>query len=151
MNVRTKSKPSGAASTPRFGRPKAALADNGYLSGDAIERLENAGYDLYIPVTSEDGNNERRYDYRPPREPKKKTIRDKRLLAMKAKMEQDEAQRLYGKRKQTVEPVFGIIKSVLGFRTFQLRGLEKVSLEGSHVTLAYNVKRLFALQAAATS
>ena len=136
---------------PSIGRPTRGLADNGYASGDAIERLENAGYDLYIPVTSEDGNNERRYDYRPPREPKKKTIRDKRLLAMKAKMEQDEAQRLYAKRKQTVEPVFGIIKSVLGFREFRLRGLEKVSVEWSLVTLAYNVKRLFALQTVATS
>ena len=70
------------------------LVDNGYVSGNAIERIEDDGVGLYVPVTSEDGNNEQRYDYRPPREPKKKTSRDKRLLAMKAKMEQDEAQRL---------------------------------------------------------
>ena len=49
----------------------------------------------------------------------------------------------YKLRKQTVEPVFGTIKETLGFRHFQLRGLEKVELEWDIVTLAYNFKRLF--------
>ena len=48
---------------------------------------------------------------------------------------------LYKLRQQTVEPVFGIIKAALGFRHFLLRGLEKVSLEWTLVTLAYNLKR----------
>lgn len=69
---------------------------------------------------------------------------------MKAKMETAEARKRYAKRKQTVEPVFGIIKAVLGFRHFHLRGLEKVSTEWKLVTLAYNVKRLHALSAVAT-
>ena len=51
----------------------------------------------------------------------------------------------YALRKQTVEPVFGIIKSVLGFRQFLLRGLAKASLEWTLVALAYNFKRLFRL------
>jgi hypothetical protein len=54
---------------------------------------------------------------------------------------------LYTLRQQTVEPVFGIIKDVLGFRRFSLRGLAKVSLEWDLVTLAYNVKRLHRLGA----
>jgi hypothetical protein len=45
-------------------------------------------------------------------------------------------------RQQTVEPVFGIIRSVLGFRQFLLRGKEKVGLEWKLVCLAYNLKRL---------
>jgi transposase len=53
----------------------------------------------------------------------------------------------YKLRQQTVEPVFGIIKSVLGFRRFMMRGLEKVSLEWDLVCLAYNVKRLHRLDA----
>lgn len=53
----------------------------------------------------------------------------------------------YKKRKETVEPVFGIIKSVMGFRHFFMRGLEKVSIEWVLVTLAYNVKRLSPLVA----
>jgi len=52
---------------------------------------------------------------------------------------------LYALRKQTVEPVFGIIKEVMGFRRFMLRGKAKVSLEWTLVTLAYNFRRLYRL------
>jgi transposase len=54
---------------------------------------------------------------------------------------------LYGLRKQTVEPVFGIIKHVMGFRRFSLRGLEKVRGEWTLATLAWNVKRMNTLRA----
>ena len=54
---------------------------------------------------------------------------------------------LYKLRQQTVEPVFGIIKSVLGFRQFGLRGRAKVALEWTLVCLAYNLKRLHRLGA----
>jgi hypothetical protein len=53
----------------------------------------------------------------------------------------------YKLRQQTVEPVFGIIKKALGFRRFLLRGLAKVSLEWTLVTLAYNLKHLYHLGA----
>ena len=53
----------------------------------------------------------------------------------------------YKLRQQTVEPVFGIIKSVLGFRPFLLRGIAKVSTEWTLVCLAYNLKRLHRLRA----
>lgn len=51
--------------------------------------------------------------------------------------------KLYAQRKQTIEPVFAIIKETMGFRRFSLRGLVKVRLEWTLVTLAYNLKRLF--------
>ena len=54
---------------------------------------------------------------------------------------------LYAQRKQTIEPVFGIIKAAMGFRRFSLRGLAKVRTEWTLVTLAYNIKRLFHLGA----
>lgn len=54
---------------------------------------------------------------------------------------------LYARRKQTVEPVFGIIKAAMGFRQFLLRGLPKVRLEWTLVTLSYNLKRLFHMKA----
>ena len=54
---------------------------------------------------------------------------------------------LYKLRQQTVEPVFGIIKSALGFRQFSMRGQEKASLEWKLVSTAYNLKRLFNLKA----
>ena len=53
---------------------------------------------------------------------------------------------LYKLRKQTVEPVFGIIKDVMGFRRFSLRGHAKVSLEWTLVCVSYNLKRLFTLK-----
>ena len=53
----------------------------------------------------------------------------------------------YALRKQTVEPVFGIIKSVMGFRQFSLRGLDKVTGEWNLVCLAWNVKRMAVLRA----
>ena len=59
-----------------------------------------------------------------------------------------EGKRLYALRKQTPEPVFGIIKSVLGFRQFVLRGLDNVRGEWRLVTMAWNIKRMFALNTA---
>ena len=59
-----------------------------------------------------------------------------------------EGKKLYAKRKHIPELVFGIIKSVLGFRQFLLRGLAKVKAEWTLVTLAWNLKRMFALKAA---
>ena len=56
-----------------------------------------------------------------------------------------EGKKLYALRKQVPEPVFGIIKSVLGFRQFLLRGLDCVRGEWSLVTMAWNMKRMFAL------
>ena len=68
---------------------------------------------------------------------------------MKTKLESKHGKALYKKRKQTVEPVFGIIKSVLGFRHFSLRGMEKVKTEWKLIALAYNCKRLAKLGAIA--
>ena len=47
----------------------------------------------------------------------------------------------YARRKQTVEPGFGILKSVMGFRQFLRRGLDKVKNEWTLVCLAWNLKR----------
>ena len=55
---------------------------------------------------------------------------------------------LYGLRKQTVEPVFGIIKRVMGWRQMSMRGLAKARGEWSLVTMAWNIKRLHVLRAA---
>jgi len=52
---------------------------------------------------------------------------------------------LYGLRKQTVEPAFGIIKQAIGFRRFLLRGQKKANLEWTLATTSYNLKRLFKL------
>lgn len=56
-----------------------------------------------------------------------------------------EGKEIYAKRKSTVEPVFGIIKHIMGFRQFMLRGLENVSGEWDLVSIAWNLKRLHKL------
>jgi transposase len=61
---------------------------------------------------------------------------------MKHRLQTAAGKAKYKLRQQTVEPVFGIIKSVLGFRQFLLRGKEKVGLEWKLVCVAYNLKRL---------
>ena len=70
---------------------------------------------------------------------------------MRYRLKTPEGQRLYRLRKQTVEPVFGIIKQAMGFRRFSLRGLANVSTEWVLVCLSYNLKRLFNLSNEADS
>ena len=60
----------------------------------------------------------------------------------------DQQKGIYRKRKHTVEPVFGIIKEVLGFRKFSLRGKEDIDDEWGLVCLFYNLKRMFNLKTA---
>jgi hypothetical protein len=55
---------------------------------------------------------------------------------------------LYKLRKQTVEPVFGIIKQVMGWRQMSMRGLDKAQGEWRLVTMAWNIKRMHVLRAA---
>ncbi len=60
---------------------------------------------------------------------------------MKAKLETEDAKALYKKRKQTVEPVFGLIESAMRFRRFSLRGIGTAATKWTLVSLAYNCKR----------
>ena len=130
-----------------IGTPDKVLADTGYANADTIERMEKDGLDLYVAVSRNTGNWQRRYDFRPESVTARaeKNITDPRMLAMKEKLSSEEGKRIYAKRKHTVEPVFGIMKQVMGYRQTLLRGLEKVSGDWGLVCLAYNFKRLFSL------
>jgi hypothetical protein len=70
------------------------------------------------------------------------------VRAMAHRLLTPQGRALYALRKQTPEPVFGIIKSLLGFRQFLLRGLDAVRGEWRLVTMAWNLKRMFALRLA---
>jgi hypothetical protein len=135
---------------PAVGKVTTVLADTGYVNTAAWENVAAAGVDLYVAVSRDENHSQRRYDFRPPSASDKpaKVIKDPRLLAMREKLRTEAGRRLYARRKQTVEPVFGIIKHVMGFRQFLLRGLAKVRGEWVLVRLAYNVKRLFNLKMA---
>jgi hypothetical protein len=73
---------------------------------------------------------------------------DDPVLKMAHRLSTKTGRALYGLRKQTVEPVFGIIKRVMGWRQMSMRGLDKARGEWSLVTMAWNIKRLHVLRAA---
>ena len=131
-----------------LGQPETILGDAGYASGAPVAALQARGIEVLVAVSRPD--NQRLYDFRPPN-PDAKPPREPQAAwrkAMKAKLQTDAAKAKYKRRKYTVEPVFGIIKNVLGFTRFFLRGIEKVKTEWLLVTLAYNCKRLCNLKAA---
>ena len=128
-----------------LGKVETFLADTGYFGEANVAACTEAGIDPLI-ATGRQSHHEplaERFAPAPP-EPQDPTP----IEAMTHKLKTPEGKKLYALRKQTPEPVFGIIKSVLGFRQFSLRGLEKVRGEWSLVTMSWNIKRMFTLQAA---
>jgi len=67
---------------------------------------------------------------------------ENKLKAMREKLDSPQGKAIYAKRQKVVEPVFGIIKNVMGFRAFSLRGLQKVRGEFNIVSIAYNIKKI---------
>jgi len=125
-----------------LGKVGELLADNGYFSEANVEACAAAGIDPLIAMGREPHHpslGERFAEPTPP--PQDPTP----LAAMGHRLQTPEGKRLYALRKQTPEPVFGIIKSVLGFRQFLLRGLDRVRGEWTLVTMAWNMKRMFVL------
>lgn len=123
-------------------KPQFLLADNGYFSEANVSRCVTAKIAPLISLGRERhhlGWKERFGEDPPPPE------NPSPLEAMAHRLATREGKRLYALRKQIPEPVFGIIKSVMGFRQFSLRGLHKVKGEWNLVTLAWNVRRMFAL------
>jgi IS5 family transposase len=115
------------------------LADNGYFSAANVERCVGAKIEPLL-AAGRDGHHphwEDRFIEPPPlNEPASALDR------MKHRLKTKKGRQLYGLRKQTVEPVFGIIKSVMRFRQFLLRGLASVRGEWTLVTMAWNIKRM---------
>ena len=114
--------------------PKRVLADAGYASEDNMHMLERRGVDGYVAQ----GRGEK-WTERVPSSPGRRR--------MYRKMKTKRGQRHYRKRKHIVEPAFGWIKSVLGFRSFSLRSRSKVAGEWSLVCLATNLRRMNAQMA----
>jgi transposase len=128
-----------------LGEVETLLADNGYFSEANVTACEAANIEPLIALGRQPHHPPlaERFADTPPA-PKNPTP----VEAMAHRLKTPEGRKLYALRKQTPEPVFGIIKSVLGFRQFLLRGLDKVRGEWSLVTMAWNIKRMFTLSAA---
>ncbi len=112
------------------------LADNGYFSEDNVMLCQENQVTSYIAVNRE--------KHHPPvmgRFQETVPLHDNAatLDTMKHRLKTKSGEAVYVKRKSTIEPVFGIIKSVLGFRQFLLRGLEAVKGEWDLVCIAFNL------------
>jgi hypothetical protein len=128
--------------------PKTVLADTGFASAEAVAALEAQNIEPLVAIGRTQPH--RPYDFRPPPKPKTpRRITEPWRLAMQAKLEAPDAKARDAHRKQTVEPVFGIIKSALGFTRFHLRGIAKVTSEWTLIALAHNCRRLHRLWLAA--
>jgi transposase len=119
------------------------IADTGFSSEKNLQACEAARVEPLIALARDQHHPGWRERHSEPG-PLPDTATPMQTMAHRLKTKAGRA--LYALRKQTVEPVFGIIKSVMGFRQFSLRGLKKVSGEWSLVCLAWNVKRMAKLR-----
>ncbi len=129
---------------PEVGQPKKANLDTGYFSKNNIAGLEARGIDPYIATGRSPHHQGWRAFFLDNPDPPPKDASVKEQMAYKLRTQIGNA--LYRLRKSTVEPVIGIIKEVLGFRQFSLRGMFAAGGEWTLVCLAYNLKRLHTLQ-----
>lgn len=125
-----------------LGEVDTLLADTGYFSAANVDACNAAGIEPLIAMG--------RQPHHPPvgelscddpKAPENPTSVEAMAHRLKTRAGRD----LYALRKQIPEPVFGIIKSVMGFRQFMLRGIDKVRGEWRLVTMAWNMKRMFIL------
>jgi transposase len=125
-----------------LGQVNTMLADAGYYSDTNVTSCEQADIDPFIPPSRDKHNQpmlERFTDPSPL--PEDAAPIDK----MRNKLKTPDGRKIYAGRKSTVEPVFGIIKNIMGFQQFFLRGLDAVAGEWTLVSIAWNIKRLYSL------
>jgi transposase len=133
----------GLSSLPKeIGKADTILSDAGYFSESNIEACEAEKVVPYIAVQRDYHNQlfQERFSKPDP-------VPDDAdpVTKMKYRLHTQEGRKLYAKRKSTVEPVFGIIKNIMGFRQFLLRGVEAVQGEWDLVCIAWNLKRMHTL------
>ena len=138
--------PTLAAVSPVIPQVTNVLVDSGYYSEKAVLTVESGPQytTIYAAMNRQPhGRTIAQLEVRedPPPLPPNATVPER----MAHRLDTTTGKQLYRLRKQTVEPVFGIIRQALGFRRFLLRGQEKVSLEWTLISTSYNLKRLFKL------
>jgi len=128
---------------PEAGKPAAAALDNGYFSPTNITQFAARGIEPYIATGREPHHQGWRVYFA--EQPVPPPADASPIVQMAYKLQTEIGRAIYRLRKCTVEPVIGIIKEVLGFRQFSLRGLVAVAGEWGLVCLAFNLKRLHTL------
>ena len=131
------------ALSPRVGKPAAAALDNGYFSEANVKVFQERKVVPYIATGREPHHLDWHTFFQEQPEPPDENASAK--VKMAYQLRTDIGQAIYRLRKCTVEPVIGIIKEVLGFRQFSLRGLKAAAGEWCLVCLAFNLKRMHTL------
>ena len=145
-NDKREGAPTAKAIPAELGTPEAAAMDAGYFGPDTIQAFEVMGIDPYIAA----GRDSHHFDWQTLMEGEPEPPPDdaSHKFKMLYKLRTQVGKAIYKLRKSTVEPVFGNIKEVMGFRQFSLRGLLAAAGEWNLVCLAYNLKRLHGLHTA---
>jgi transposase/uncharacterized protein YecA (UPF0149 family) len=128
-----------------LGEVRSLLADNGYFSQANVIACNDAGVEPLLALKREAHHEPLMERFAP--EPSAPQTTDP-VVQMAHRLSTQAGRALYGLRKQTVEPVFGIIKRVMGWCQMSMRGLAKAQGEWSLVTIAWNIKRMHVLRAA---
>ena len=128
---------------PTLGAVKNLAVDAGFYSENNVKAIESKNIVPYIAVARDKHHPGWRERHSEPA-PLPDNASTAQIMSHRLKTKAGRA--LYALRKQTVEPVFGIIKSVMGFRQFSMRGLDKVRGEWNLVCLAWNLKRMAVLR-----
>jgi transposase len=142
-NDKAEAEPTLAALPAALGTPAAAALDNGFFSEKNLAALAERHIEPYIATGREPHHQSWQERFAAEPEPPPENASPQVKMAYKLRTEIGQA--IYRLRKCTVEPVIGIIKAVLGFRQFSLRGLDSADCEWCLVCLAFNLKRLHTL------
>jgi transposase len=142
-NDKAEAEPTLAALPPALGIPEAAALDNGFWSEQNRTALEERHIEPYIATGREPHHQSWQERFAAEPEPPAEDASPQVKMAYKLRTEIGQA--IYRLRKCTVEPVIGIIKAVLGFRQFSLRGLDPADCEWCLVCWAFNLKRFHTL------
>jgi hypothetical protein len=148
-NDKAEAEPTLAAISPDLDTPEAAALDNGFWSEQNLAVLEERHIEPYIATGREPHHKSWQERFAAEPEPPAEDASPQVKMAYKLRTESGQA--IYRLRKCTVEPVIGIIKAVLGFRQFSLRGHAAAAGEWALVCLAFNLKRLHTLALAAVA
>jgi hypothetical protein len=126
----------------KLGRVTELIADNGFYSSDNVKACVGNTLTPYIALDREQYN---RSPFDRFREPSPVAENCDAVTEMKRRLKTMAGKAVYRIRKSTIEPVFGIIKAVMGFRRFMLRGFKAAQSEWHLVCMAFNIKRLHVL------
>lgn len=126
----------------KLGSPRRIAADAGYFSEDNVKLACKHKLEPYLSASrSEHHPNWKEYITQPDPPPEDAGL----VQQMKWRLQTKQGKAFYAKRKSTIEPVFGVLKQVLGFRQFLLRGLQRASGEWKLLQCAYNLKKMHVL------